>query len=265
LQIEAYKFFSINPGRTLQIAQNLYLAGLISYPRTSSQKIPEAINPLAIIKKLGKIYDTKLCIKTRPVEGSKSDPAHPSIYPTGEYENLAGEDKKIYDLIVRRFLACFCEDAEVENKVITAMLDNYKFIARGLEIKKKAWMEVYKTKLDEKDLPDMDGTRIIEDSRIEEKQTQPPRRYSPASLVSELAKRNLGTKATRASIVETLYSRGYIKEQSIKATPLGISLISSLKKHSPIIIDEKLTRNFEKEMGLIESAKKLNNQDFRRF
>jgi len=256
LQTEAYKFFSINPGRTLQIAQNLYLAGLISYPRTSSQKIPESINPKAIIKKLGKVYDTKLCSREKAVEGSKSDPAHPSIYPTGEFSSLAGEDKKIYDLIVRRFLACFCEDAEVENKIITALYENYRFIARGLEIKKKAWMEVYKIKLDEKELPDINGKRIIEDSRIEEKMTQPQRRYSPASLVSELAKRNLGTKATRASIVETLYTRGYIKEQSIKATPLGISLISSLKKHSPIIIDEKLTRNFEKEMELIEQAKK---------
>jgi DNA topoisomerase-1 len=256
LQIEAYKFFSINPSRTLQIAQNLYLAGLISYPRTSSQKIPESISPRAIINRLGKAYDIKLCVREKPAEGAKSDPAHPSIYPTGEYANVPGEEKKIYELIVRRFLSCFCEDAEVENKIITALLDDYKFVARGLEIKKRAWMDVYKTKLDEKELPDINGDRIIEDSRIEEKTTQPPRRYSPASLVSELAKRNLGTKATRAAIVETLYNRGYIKEQSIKATPLGISLVHTLEKNCPIIIDQKLTRNFEKEMDSIQTAKK---------
>ncbi|MFH1711019.1 MAG: DNA topoisomerase I [Nanoarchaeota archaeon] len=256
LQTEAYKFFGISPSRTLQIAQSLYLAGLISYPRTSSQKIPESINPLSIIKKLGKVYDTKLCKNTKPIEGGKSDPAHPSIYPTGEFASVEGEDKKIYDLIVRRFLSCFCEDAIVANKIITALYENYKFIAKGLEVVKKAWMDVYKTKLQEKDLPDLNGNYIIQDSRIEEKETQPPRRFTPASIIRELEKRNLGTKATRSSIVETLYSRGYIKDQSIQATSIGMALISSLEKHSPIIIDEQLTRKFEKEMEKIQEAKK---------
>ena len=90
----------------------------------------------------------------------------------------------------------------------------------------------------------------------EEKTTQPPRRYSPASIITELEKRNLGTKSTRSSIIETLYNRKYIEGESIQATPLGISLISTLKKHSPIIIEEKLTRNFEKEMNEIQKAKK---------
>lgn len=256
LQTEAYKFFSINPAKTLQIAQSLYLAGLISYPRTSSQKIPDAINPLGIIKRLSKAFNTELCINKKPVEGTKSDPAHPSIYPTGEFSSLQGDEKKIYELIVRRFLSCFCEDAIIDNKIITAMLNELKFVAKGLSVRKKAWMEVYKTKLQERELPDMNGKYIIEDSRIEEKLTQPPNRYSPASLVRELEKRNLGTKATRANIVETLYDRGYIKEQSIIASPLGISLIETLSKHVPIIIDEKLTRNFEKEMEKIQSAAK---------
>ncbi|MBU3912716.1 MAG: DNA topoisomerase I [Nanoarchaeota archaeon] len=256
LQTEAYKFFGITPSRTLQIAQGLYLAGLISYPRTSSQKIPDSISPLSIIKRLGKVYDTKLCVNKKPVEGNKSDPAHPSIYPTGEFASVEGEDKKIYDLIVRRFLACFCESAILANKTITALYENYRFIAKGMEILKKAWMEVYKTKLQERELPDLNGTYIIQDSRIEEKETQPPKRYTPASLVRELEKRNLGTKSTRSSIVETLYSRGYIQNQSIQATSIGMALISSLEKHSPIIIDEQLTRKFEKEMEQIQEAKK---------
>ena len=71
-----------------------------------------------------------------------------------------------------------------------------------------------------------------------------------------MEKRNLGTKATRASIIETLYDRGYIKEKSIEATPLGMSLISTLEKYSPVIIDENLTRKFEKEMDAILQSKK---------
>ena len=78
---------------------------------------------------------------------------------------------------------------------------------------------------------------------------------APASILTQLEKRNLGTKATRASILETLYNRNYIKEKSIEMTPLGISLISTLKKYSPIIIDQKLTRNFEKGMEEIRQSK----------
>jgi len=85
--------------------------------------------------------------------------------------------------------------------------------------------------------------------------TQPPYRYSEASLLKELEKRNLGTKATRASIIETLYSRGYIKERSIEATSLGIKLIETLRKYSPIIVDEKLTRELEEEMDSIQTEK----------
>ncbi|MFH1500862.1 MAG: DNA topoisomerase I [archaeon] len=256
LQTEAYKFFGLNPSKTLQIAQALYLAGLISYPRTSSQKIPETIFPKKILERLSKHFDTKLCTRDRPVEGKKSDPAHPSIYPTGEFKGLAGDEKKIYELIVRRFLAVFCEDAIVENKRITCVVEDLKFSTRGQIIKKKAWMEVYNAKLKETKLPDVNGEVKVDKVRIEEKETQPPKRFTQASLITELEKRNLGTKATRASIIETLYNRQYVKEQSIQATPLGIELIESLKKNVPIIIDEKLTRHFEKEMESITTAKK---------
>ncbi len=131
------------------------------------------------------------------------------------------------------------------------------FTKKGTEIKKSSWLEIYPIKIKETSLPNIDGNVKIIDSRIEEKQTNPPNRYSPASIISELEKRNLGTKATRASILETLYYRNYIKDQSIKATPLGISLIETLEKHSPIIIDEALTREFEKGMGSIQSSKKF--------
>jgi len=125
-----------------------------------------------------------------------------------------------------------------------------------MKIKQKNWLEVYKVKLFEKEVPDMNGEYKIKEVKIEEKMTQPPKRFTPASLVSELARRNLGTKSTRAMIIETLYNRGYIRGQSIEATPLGINLIKILEKYSPIIVDEALTRNFEKEMELIQKIKK---------
>ncbi|MDP1729392.1 MAG: DNA topoisomerase I, partial [archaeon] len=265
LQTEAYKFFSINPARTLSVAQELYLAGIISYPRTSSQKIPDAINPKAILKKLAKAFPkVKLATREKPTEGKKSDPAHPSISPTGESgAGLEGELKKIYELIVKRFIACFCEDATVENKTITATAiaketkEKLLFKERGAEIKTPGWMEVYSPSVKEKELKDMNGKADILNVEIEKDETKPPRRYSPASILSELEKRELGTKATRANILETLYDRDYISDnKSIKATPLGINLIQTLEKHSPIIIDEKLTREMEKDMDAIRIAKK---------
>ena len=254
LQTEAYKHYGITPARTLQIAQGLYLNGLISYPRTSSQKLPPSINYKKILYKLANMYKTEKLIKReKPVEGKKSDPAHPSIYPTGETMVLAGEDQKIYDLIVRRFLSLFCESAVIENKKIQAETkEKYKFSTRGKSIKKKAWLEIYPSKLKEEQVPDINGQREILNVRNEEKETQPPKRYSPASIVSELEKRNLGTKATRSNIIDTLYNRNYIKDQQIKATPLGISLIDTLEKYSPVIIDEKLTEEFENDMEKIQ-------------
>jgi DNA topoisomerase-1 len=257
LQTEAYKFYGITPANTLKTAQSLYLAGLISYPRTSSQKLPEAIGYKEILKKLAKEYHVEsLTVKEKPVEGKKTDPAHPSIYPTGEKQILTGNEEKIYGLIVKRFLSLFCENAIIDKKNISFETDNLKFAASGSAIRKKAWMAIYPSKLKETELPDINGEAKIIDSKIEEKQTQPPKRYSQASIISELEKKNLGTKATRSSILETLYERGYIKEKSIEATPIGISLIDTMQKYSPIIIDEKLTRSFEDSMESIVNLKK---------
>ncbi len=257
LQTEIYKFFKISPARTLQIAQQLYLAGLISYPRTSSQKLPPSIQYSEILKKLKKYSEMiKYAKRAKPIEGKKSDPAHPSIYPTGEQRELEGEEKKVYDIAVRRFISCFCEDAILGDKTIEVIIENLKFIAKCTAIIEKGWMNVYPAKVNETELPDINGQVKIIDIRIEEKQTQPPNHYTPASIIREMEKRNLGTKATRSSVVETLFDRGYIKGKSIEATSLGISLIESLEKNSPIIIDEQLTREFEKQMDSIQTSKK---------
>ncbi len=264
LQTEAYKLYGIKPSRTLQIAQGLYLGGLISYPRTSSQKLPASIGYKEILKKLAKQFKAEHLIKRKtPIEGQKSDPAHPSIYPTGQSEViLSGDDDKIYKLIVKRFLCLFCEDAIISNRLVSAEINKLRFNASGKTIKKKAWLEIYPEKIKEDKIPEINGEAEIVDSRTEQKETQPPKRYSPASIVSELEKRNLGTKATRANIIETLYDRGYIEGQnSISATPLGISLIETLEKYSPIIINEKLTEDFEEDMEKIQDLKSKAEQE----
>ncbi|MBU3924179.1 MAG: DNA topoisomerase I [Nanoarchaeota archaeon] len=256
LQTEAYKNCGSTPSQTLKSAQSLYLAGLISYPRTSSQKYDESIGYDKIMKGLKK-YTTavKYAIKPKPTEGKKTDPAHPAIYPTGENKKVPERDKKIYDLIVKRFIACFCESALVENKRIKVDVNGIPFGAKGVQIKEKGWMNVYPHSTKESKVPTMNGEVDVLEIRTEEKQTTPPRRYSAASLVKELEKRNLGTKATRANIVETLYSRGYAREKSIEVTELGMRMVETLGKYAPIILDEGMTRAMTKELDEIEVSK----------
>lgn len=273
LQREAYAKLRLSPSRTLQVAQSLYLDGIISYPRTSSQKIPPEINPKDILKKLSqKFPETKKASRVTPVEGEKTDPAHPSIYPTGEFKQLDGDEKKLYELIVKRFISCFCNDARTANKKVVLTSKEKDFIAYGLSVLERGWTEVYPSVMEEKELSDLNGKVKINKMEFVEKETQPPKRYTPASLVSLLEKKNLGTKATRSMIVDTLFDRGYLDGKSIQATPLGIKLIESLEKFSPIIINEDLTRKIEeklesmqgtpevlkeKEKEIIENAEKI--------
>ncbi len=257
LQREAYAHIKLSPSQTLKTAQALYLDGVISYPRTSSQKIPNEIEPKKILKKLAqKFEEVKHAIKENPTEGEKSDPAHPSIYPTGEFKSLDGDEEKLYNLIVKRFIACFARDVGTKNKRIQFIADNgKKFSTSGMIIQEQGWLKVYPIKMEESIIPTINGPVNVDSIRFDEKETQPPKRYTPASLVTILEKKNLGTKATRSAIVDTLFDRGYLDGKSIEATPLGVKLIESLEKFSPIIIDENLTQQVEEKTESIQYAK----------
>ncbi|MBI3334607.1 DNA topoisomerase I [Candidatus Pacearchaeota archaeon] len=261
LQREAYRLHKLSPSATLQLAQKLYLDGLISYPRTSSQKIPDSIKPLEILKKLGKVFEeTGGATRKKHIEGNKTDPAHPSIYPTGDFGKMAEQEEKIYHLIVKRFIACFYPDLLTDTKriILTAVSpqtnEPVTFTASGLVITDKGWTAVYPVTIEESALPDISGKVSIKELKILEKETTPPNRYTPTGLVTLLEKRNLGTKTTRSMIIDTLFTRGYLDGKSIQATPLGMKLIDTLEKYSSIIIDENLTRSLEEEMEKIQEA-----------
>ena len=255
LQIEAYKLYKIDPAKTLAIAQNLYLAGLISYPRTSSQKLPAAIGYNFILEKLSRFWKFKK-VRERPIEGKATDPAHPAIFPTGEIpKKLDSSERRIYELIVKRFLSCFAKDAIIKVREIKASIGGFEFKKNYKKIKEKGWLEIYPYKVEE-EWSDIENEVYIEDIKFEEKETKPPSRYNPASLVKELEKRKLGTKGTRAMIVETLYKRGYVKGRAMKVTALGLAVNELLSKISPLILDEELTRKFELELDKILLSKK---------
>ncbi len=267
LQMEAYRNFKISPKRTLEIAQDLYIEGLTSYPRTSSQKLPYTLGFKKIFEKLSEQQDYKDLVmkilskkKLLPHEGKKSDPAHPAIYPTGiRPKTLDEQHRKVYDLIVKRFMAVFGEPAVKENVKVTLNAGGEIFIVNGSRILNPGWTEFYSPyyKFTDKLIPNVEEGEKLKILSVElvEKETKPKPRYTQASLVSELTKKNLGTKATRAQIIDTLFKRRYVKGERIEATELGIQAIKTLLKYSPLLLDEKLTRHFEDELEKIREGK----------
>ncbi len=263
LQSEAYKAFRLTPKQVQDIAQTLYEEGYISYPRTSSQKLPPAIGYRRIIEALGKNEkfaeaSKKLLKKERlyPRQGKKDDPAHPAIFPTGIVpKKLEPRAEKVYELIAYRYLAVFGDAMLRENIRVNVDIKGEEFRFSASRTLEKGWSEFYPyLKLEEIQLPEIKEGDIFKVLKIsgEKKETSPPRRYNPASLVRELEALGLGTKATRAEIVDTLYKRDYIRGVSIKVTPLGMRVIEALEKNIPKIIDEKLTRHFEEKVEKIQ-------------
>ncbi len=270
LLVEAHSKLNFNPMYTQQLAQNLYENGLISYPRTNSQKLPASMDYREILERISKQEEfkslaLKLLAKDKliPVEGKKTDPAHPCIYPTGEKPvNLSVQEKKLYNLIVHRFLALFAGNAVVKHKIITVEVKGQLFKASGVQIKKLGWIEFYPYyKQKEKMLPELRPGQELEniETKLLEGETNPPPRYSPAKLIKELEKNNLGTKATRAPIIDKLYQRKYIKgKKSIVIEDLGKAVIEVLRKYCPEIVSVELTRYFEDKLErIISEGEKL--------
>lgn len=266
LQREAYSAFGYSPKKTLEIAQKLYEMSLCSYPRTSSQKLPKNLNFRSIIQNLAKIFEYKPFAhellgkgELKPIEGKKEDPAHPAIYPTGELPKpgeLSKEERNLYDLIVRRFLALFADPAVRESVKVIINSNNHRFILSGSRTVKEGWLKIYGkyVSFDEVLLPKFEKGEPIKVIQIkrEKKKTKPPARYSPASVIKKMEDLGIGTKATRAQILETLYSRGYIEgKKKIKVTPLGMKVIEALENSVPDIISVELTREFEEKMEQI--------------
>ncbi|MEK6974264.1 MAG: DNA topoisomerase I [Nanoarchaeota archaeon] len=268
LQIESYRVLRISPKETLEIAQSLYLTGLISYPRTSSNQLPTSLNYQSIIRSLEKQQKYKRLAelllngeKLFPNNGKKSDPAHPAIYPTGEIpEKLSEREIKVYDLIVKRTLATFAAPSLRQSTSLEIDVDKEKFVANGVTTLQKGWYEFYEPYVPykEEEIPALQRGQELNIEKISmlDKETQPPKRYTPASIIKDLEKKGLGTKATRSAIIDTLYDRHYTTNESIEATNLGLKTIETLEKYCPEIIDEKLTKHFEKEMELIQKNKK---------
>ena len=268
LQAEAYRQFGMTPRYGLGIAERLYLDALISYPRTSSQKLPVSIGYERILQGLSK--DSNYSQSARkllsqqslhPNEGKKTDPAHPAVYPTGTLpkRSLEYKESKLYDLIVKRFMATFAPPATQETVKVTIKVNNLRFYLRGSHILVVGWIDFYKpyAKFEDVNLPQLSKETPVKFLSVKavEKFSQPPPRYNPSSLLREMETNEIGTKATRAEIIETLVRRAYIRGDKIEVTPLGIHIVDVLEKFCPKVLDVAFTRELEEMMENIGLGK----------
>ena len=279
LQQESYRKLGFSPKRTMVIAQQLYEGieleagaptGLISYMRTDSTRVAKEAQDAArvlIEKDYGPNYIPK---EPRIYKARKAaQDAHEAIRPT-YLENkpseiaksLSVDQLKLYTLIWNRFLASQMESAVLDQTSVDISAGSYVFRANGSIIKFDGFMVVYLEGRDEEDeeekegiLPEMsEGQKLRLISLLPNQHfTQPPPRYTEASLVKELEQKGIGRPSTYSPIISTVQDRGYVEKEgkALKPTELGTIVNEQLVKHFPVIMDIAFTAHMEDELDKI--------------
>ena len=266
LQKDSYRAFGFTPSRTLQIAERLYLGALISYPRTGSQRLPSSLNLKGILAGVGRMNEYSGIVREilrsepKPVQGARSDPAHPAIHPTGENPRrpLDRSESSVFDLVVRRFLAAFGPSARRELVDVTLAVGDHKFKLTGGRTVFPGWIDYYGryAGFRDREVPQIsEGDSLkTSDLVIEAKFVQKPSRYNPGTLLEKMEDEGIGTKATRADIITTLVGRGYVSGESMEVTDLGFAVVEAMEKFAPSIISTGLTREIEEKLERVEGG-----------
>lgn len=258
----------IRPARTMRLAESLYMAGYISYPRVDNTVYPPSLDLAQTVKTLAANpayapYCKKLLAKPKlhATRGKKQDTDHPPIYPTGALVPGAvpADEYKLYNLVARRFLATLSDEAHIEGTTVSLHVANEEFKARGNVMVDHGFREIYPYGLKKDDqLPKMEEGQTIafHGAKLEAKQTKPPARYSQGHLIQEMEKEGLGTKSTRHAIIERLYAVKYIVNDPIEPSALGMAVSDALGQFAPHITTSGMTSELESEMDNIASGQK---------
>ncbi|OYT59969.1 DNA topoisomerase I [Euryarchaeota archaeon ex4484_178] len=248
--------------KAMRIAEDLYMAGYISYPRTDNTVYPRTLNLKGILKSLEKsrfkddVENLEKEMRKYPTRGKKETTDHPPIVPM-RGAKLEGDRGRIYELIVRRFLATLAPDAVYIEKNVEIDVMGEFFISQGKEIMKQGWLHYYPyVKVEEMKLPELKEGDEVKVRKIEvvRKETKPPSRYTQSSLIKEMERLNLGTKSTRAEIIQKLFDRGYVVGNPIRPTKLGMAIVESLKSNNVEVVKPDMTAKLEKDMDRIEEG-----------
>ena len=288
LQVECNKKFAFSADETLKLIQSLYEKKITTYPRVDTTflsddidpKIPTILKGLKEYEQLTKpITDSKIP-KSKKVFDNAKVTDHHAIIPTGITPTaLSEQEKKVFDLVARRFIANFYPECKISSTTITGEAAKLEFKVNGKQILEPGWRIVFeKTKVetdeneeDEKTLPLFEkGESGQHEPLLGEKWTSPPKPYTEATLLRametagklidndelrDVMKENgIGRPSTRAAIIETLFKRDYIRKErkNLIATPTGVELVQTISEE--LIKSAELTGIWEKKLRQIEKG-----------
>ena len=279
LQQEAANKLSFTTKKTMMIAQELYegidiegegTVGLISYIRTDSKRISEEAKEKSkeyILNELGdKYYKNALEEKKKGKDSKKVQDAHEAIRPTSVYRtpdsiksSLSKDQFKLYNLIWRRFVASQMEDSVFDVLNVECKVGDFIFKATGSKMKFDGYTKVYNfTEREDKILPHIEEGDLLNIKEFIPNQhfTQPPARYTEASLVKTLEELGIGRPSTYAPTIATILNRGYVEKQgtSLHPTELGIIVTNILEDNFQKFIDVDFTAQMENELDNIEEG-----------
>jgi len=257
----------IGPSRAARIAEDLYTDGYISYPRTDNTVYPRSLDLREVLGNLKRVegvgpYAEKLRAskKLSPTRGKKETTDHPPIYPTGYASRKAlREDRwKIYQLVVRRFLATLSGPARTLRTTLRFDSGGEPLTTSGTVVTEEGWLGVYPySRRQDEELPALNEGDEVEvvGAEVVGKETQPPGRYGQGRLIRLMEDLGLGTKATRPNIIQNLYDRGYVHDDPIVPTETGIAVAQALKDFASEIATHEMTADLEKSMDAISEGK----------
>ena len=272
LQQTAWSNFKFSAKKTMTLAQALYERGFITYHRTDSVNLSAESQAMAknfILQNFGNDYwpGFSRIFKTK---SKSAQEAHEAIRPTNTGLNaeeftkntkISGKDiKNLYDLIWQRFLASQMQEATFNSMAVEIQANNYTFQANGQTLKFDGFLKVYPTKFTENELPVLEKNELLDLKELSPLQhfTQPPARYSEATLVKALEKEEIGRPSTYAPIMDTIQQRGYVEKdekKKLKPTKIGTIVNDVLVENFPQIVDLTFTAKMEKELDEIAEGK----------
>ncbi|KAI0302708.1 DNA topoisomerase [Russula brevipes] len=256
LQKSASRLLRLSPKKILDVAEHLYQQGFLSYPRTETDQYDPQFDFTSLIAK--QVVDPAWGAfaanlrdgggYSQPRRGKNNDQAHPPIHPTAHVGNLAGDEKRVYEFITRRFLACCSKDALGFETIVEVVYGGEDFSAKGLIILERNYLDVYPyDKWSGKELPDFEEGETFVPSvcELRDGTTTKPSLLTEADLVGIMDKNGIGTDATIAQHIDTIINREYVvprMEGSVKylvPSTFGIGLVNG---YNDIGFDRSLSK-----------------------
>ena len=262
---DASSRLGITPASAMRIAEDLYMDGFISYPRTDNTVYPRSLNTRELVQSLARIPDfaaaqSLLDGELKPTRGKKETTDHPPIHPTQAlYPNaLEGAKRRVYELVVRRFLATFAPPMITESTRADIQAGSESYFVRGSVVVDPGYAAIYTyARSADDEIPKLEQGQTLElegDPWIVDKETQPPARISQGKLIELMEERGLGTKATRADIIQKLYDRGYVYSNPPEPSETGIAMYKAFHEYVPRMATPEMTAELEHDMDQIAAG-----------